>query len=135
MTTINLDHFINYMRASPDRMLDDLERKTEQYDLLVSTVGFMNLRNDGSDKFKYKIELMKIEMYENKLGRMLINSIINNNNRIIVTTIKRMKEKMHDYLSLYEEAVECGVYNEQDYRIVSEERMMLHNLLAAVDLE
>jgi hypothetical protein len=135
MTTIDLDHFINYMRLSPGRMLDDLERRTEQYDLLVSTVGFMNLKNDGSDSTKYKIELMKIEMYENKLGRMLTNSIINNNRILTITTIKRMKEKMHDYLSLYEEAVECGVYNEQDYRIVSEERMMLHNLLAAIDLE
>jgi hypothetical protein len=123
------------MKASPARMLDDLESKKEYYDLLVSKLEFMNLTNDGSDNVKYKIELMKIEMYENKLSRMLMNSILNNNRIIIITTIKRMKEKMHDYLSLYEDAVECGVYNEQDYRIVSEERMYLHNLLAAVNIE
>jgi len=100
LANIPLDYFIKHMKASPARMLDDLESKKEYYDLLVSKLEFMNLTNDGSDNVKYKIELMKIEMYENKLSRMLMNAILNNNRIIIITTIKRMKEKMHDYLSL-----------------------------------
>lgn len=125
---ITIDQYMNYMNQFPDRIQCELELKDKQ---------FTDLSRELETVYdnEYLVKILEHLIYENRLERMLIRAVVSNNRNVCIMTVKRIKEKMHEYLDIFMDACQNDVFNDDQWKEASDTRMLMFNTFNSLILE
>lgn len=125
---ITIDQYMNYMNQFPDRIQCELELKDKQ---------FTDLSRELETVYdnEYLVKILEHLIYENRLERMLIRAVVSNNRNVCIMTVKRIKEKMHEYLDIFMDACQNDVFNDEQWKKASDTRMLIFNTFNSLILE